>query len=120
MKEFQCEPTDKSYVSVFSILSENQLKLAQMFHKYMKSVRVLPSVFFLNVFIKALCMKKETVDDALLVFREIPDHGCIPDSYTYGTLINGCVNWERLAKLKSYFKKWMQKIAHPQLLPILL
>ncbi|KAF6170833.1 hypothetical protein GIB67_015785 [Kingdonia uniflora] len=84
--EFQCEPTDKSYVTVFSILSKNQLKLTQMFHKYMKQVGVPPSVSFLNAFT-----------------REILDHGCIPDSYTYGTLINGLCKLGKINKAKELF-----------------
>ncbi|KAF6135648.1 hypothetical protein GIB67_028219 [Kingdonia uniflora] len=113
MIEFQCEPTDRSYVIVFSILSENQFKLAQMFHKYMKQVGVPPSVSFLNVFIKALCMKRETVDDALRVFREIPDHGCIPDSYTYGTLINGLCKLGKISEAKELFEEMDAKDCSP-------
>ncbi|KAF6149029.1 hypothetical protein GIB67_030496 [Kingdonia uniflora] len=72
---------------------------------YMKKVGVPPSVFFLNVFIKALCMKKETVDDVLWVFREIPDHGCIPNSYTYGTLINGLCKLRKNNEAKELFRE---------------
>ncbi|KAF6138570.1 hypothetical protein GIB67_032464 [Kingdonia uniflora] len=113
MKEFQCEPSNKSYVTVFSILSENQLKLAQIFHKYMKQVGVPPSVSFLNVFIKALYMKKETVDDALRIFREITDHGCIPDSYTYGTLINGLCKLGKISEAKELFEEMDAKDCSP-------
>ncbi|KAF6136444.1 hypothetical protein GIB67_028663 [Kingdonia uniflora] len=69
----------------------------------MKQVGVPPSVSFLNVFIKALCMKKETMDDALRVFRGIPDHGCIPDSYTY----------QKISEAKELFEEMDAKDCSP-------
>ncbi|KAF6135324.1 hypothetical protein GIB67_027198 [Kingdonia uniflora] len=77
MKEFQCEPTNKSYVTVFSILSENQLKLAQMFHK------------------------------------EIPNHGYIPDYYTYGTLINELCKLGKISEAEELFKDMDTKDCSP-------
>ncbi|KAF6155506.1 hypothetical protein GIB67_017861 [Kingdonia uniflora] len=79
----------------------------------MKQVGVPPSVSFLNVFIKALYLKKETVDDALQVFREIPDHGCIPDSYTYGTLINGLCKLGKISEAKELFEEMDAKDCSP-------
>ncbi|KAF6169216.1 hypothetical protein GIB67_013646 [Kingdonia uniflora] len=79
----------------------------------MKQVGVPLSVSFLNVFIKALCMKKETVDHALRVFREIPDHGCIPDSYTYGTLINGLCKLGKISEAKDLFEEMDAKDCSP-------
>ncbi|KAF6138594.1 hypothetical protein GIB67_032488 [Kingdonia uniflora] len=61
----------------------------------------------------ALCMKKETMDDALRVFREIPDHGCIPDSYTYGTLINGLCKLGKISKAKELFEEMDAKDCSP-------
>ncbi|KAF6143431.1 hypothetical protein GIB67_029600 [Kingdonia uniflora] len=63
--------------------------------------------------VKALCMKKETVDDALRVFREIPDHGCIPDSYTYGTLINGLYKLGKISEAKELFEEMDAKDCAP-------
>nr|TKR99183.1 hypothetical protein D5086_0000195720 [Populus alba] len=55
MNDFGCKPTDKSYISVFAILvEENQLKVAMSFYKYMREMGVRQSVVSLNVLIKAL------------------------------------------------------------------
>ncbi|KAE9461866.1 hypothetical protein C3L33_06205, partial [Rhododendron williamsianum] len=54
MKEYDCEPTHKSYITVFSILAdENQLKLALRFYR-------------------------GTMDAALRIFREMPNAGVFP------------------------------------------
>lgn len=114
MKEFQCEPTQKAYVTVFSILvSENQLKMAQRFHRYMKEMGIPPSVASLNVLIKALCLNSGTMDAAFRVFREMPDHGCIPDSYTYGTLVSGLCKFGRISEAKDLFKEMETKGCSP-------
>lgn len=101
MKEYGCEPTAKSYVTVFSILvDENQLKMAFKFYRHMRENGMQASVPALNVLIKALCKSSETLDSALRVFREMPNRGYTPDSYTYGTLINGLCRAERLIEAK--------------------
>ncbi|KAG8385510.1 hypothetical protein BUALT_Bualt03G0052800 [Buddleja alternifolia] len=90
MKEYECEPTAKSYVTVFSVLvNESQLKMAFRFYRYMRQMGIPASVPALNVLIKALCKSSGTMDSAFRIFREMPKRGHIPDSYTYGTLING-------------------------------
>ncbi|KAF8391303.1 hypothetical protein HHK36_023607 [Tetracentron sinense] len=114
MKEFQCEPTQKSYVSILAILvGENQLKMAQSFYKYMREMGILHSITSLNVLIKGLCKNSGTMDAALRVFREMPDRGYIPDSYTYGTLINGLCKFGKISEAKELFKEMGTKGCSP-------
>ncbi|XP_043704803.1 pentatricopeptide repeat-containing protein At5g46100-like [Telopea speciosissima] len=117
MKEFQCELTEKSYVTVFSTLvNESQMKMAQRFYKYMKEMGIPPSVASLNVLIKALCMNNGTIDAACQVFRNMPNRGCIPDSYTYGTLINGLCKCGRINEAKELFKEMEAKGCSPSVI----
>lgn len=90
MKEFDCEPTQKSYITVFSVLvEENRLKTAFRFYRHMRGVGIPPCVASLNILIKALSKNSGTMDSAFRIFHEMPKRGFSPDSYTYGTLING-------------------------------
>ncbi|KAF6139402.1 hypothetical protein GIB67_026244 [Kingdonia uniflora] len=50
---------------------------------------------------------------ALWVFREIPDHECIPNSYTYGTLINGLCKLGKISKAKDLFEEMDAKDCLP-------
>ncbi|KVH96976.1 Pentatricopeptide repeat-containing protein [Cynara cardunculus var. scolymus] len=76
MKEYECEPTLKAYVTVFSILvDENQLKVALRFYRYMRQLGFPPNVASLNVLIKALSKNSGTMDSAIRIFREMPNHG---------------------------------------------
>ncbi|KAL6574026.1 hypothetical protein OROHE_001568 [Orobanche hederae] len=101
MTEYQCEPTAKSYVSVFAILvNESQLKMAFKFYRYMREKGIPASVASLNVLIKALCKSNGTMDSAFKIFHEMPKRGHTPDSYTYGTLINGLCRAGRTLEAK--------------------
>ncbi|KAL6201405.1 hypothetical protein ACLB2K_025119 [Fragaria x ananassa] len=81
MEDFQCKPTEKSYITIFGILvEENQLK------------------------------NSSSMDAALRIFREMPDHGCTPDSYTYGTLINGLYKLGKIGEAKELFHEMGTKI----------
>ncbi|KAL0397444.1 UNVERIFIED_CONTAM: Pentatricopeptide repeat-containing protein [Sesamum calycinum] len=101
MKEYKCEPTIKSYVTVFSILvDESQLKMAFKFYRYMREKGIPASVASLNVLIKALCKSSGTLDSAFRIFHEMPKHGHTPNSYTYGTLINGLCRAGRTLEAK--------------------
>ncbi|XP_076896570.1 pentatricopeptide repeat-containing protein At5g46100-like [Bidens hawaiensis] len=101
MKEYECEPTLKSYVTVFSILvDENQLKVALKFYKYMRQLGFPPNVPSLNVLIKALCKSGQTMDSAVKIFHEMRKHGCTPDAYTYATLINGLCRIKKVDEAK--------------------
>ncbi|KAL6991113.1 hypothetical protein U1Q18_009232 [Sarracenia purpurea var. burkii] len=114
MKEYECEPTQKSYITLFSILvDENQLKLALRFYKYMREKGIPPSVASLNVLIKALCKNSGTLDAACRIFREMPNRGCIPDSYTYGTLINGLCRFGKISAAKELFMEMSAKGCSP-------
>ncbi|KAH7836730.1 hypothetical protein Vadar_004881 [Vaccinium darrowii] len=114
MKEYECEPTLKSYITVFSILAdENQLKLALKFYRYMRELGIPPSVTSLNVLIKALCKNSGTMDAALRIFREMPIRGCIPDAYTYGTLINGLCRFDKIGVAKELFMEMSDKGCSP-------
>lgn len=106
MKEYECEPTLKAYVTVFSILvDENQLKVALRFYRYMRQLGFPPNVASLNVLIKALSKNSGTMDSAIRIFREMPNHGCIPDTYTYGTLINGLCKIGKINEAKELLKE---------------
>ncbi|XP_071706274.1 pentatricopeptide repeat-containing protein At5g46100 [Rutidosis leptorrhynchoides] len=106
MKESECEPSLKANVTVFSILvDENQLKVALKFYKYMRQLGFPPNVPSLNVLIKALSKNNGTMDSAIRIFREMPKHGCNPDTYTYGTLINGLCKFGKISEAKNLFKE---------------
>ncbi|CAL5411286.1 unnamed protein product [Camellia sinensis] len=114
MKEYESQPTQKSYITVFAILvGENQLKMALRFYRYMREMGIPPSVASLNVLIKALCKNNGTMDAALRIFREMPNRGCIPDSYTYGTLINGLCRFGKIVEAKELFTEMDTKGCSP-------
>ncbi|KAL3617084.1 hypothetical protein CASFOL_039478 [Castilleja foliolosa] len=100
-KEYNSELTPKSYVTVFSILvNESQLKPAFDFYRYMREKGIPASVPSLNILIKALCKTNATMDSAFKIFNEMPNRGHTPDSYTYGTLINGLCRFGRTLEAK--------------------
>ncbi|KAF3947720.1 hypothetical protein CMV_026180 [Castanea mollissima] len=110
MDDFQCKPTERSYITVFAILvEENQLKIALRFYRHMREIGIPPSVASLNVLIKALCKNSGTMDSALRIFREMPNRGCTPDSYTFGTLINGLCRFGKIGEAKELFKEMETK-----------
>lgn len=105
MKEFQCKPTQKSYTTIFAILvKENHLKMAHKFYAHMNTVGIKPNVSTCNILIKALSKSPKTLNGAFRVFREMPERGCIPDSFTYSTLIDGLCKHGRLDEAKELFK----------------
>ncbi|XP_022715826.1 pentatricopeptide repeat-containing protein At5g46100-like [Durio zibethinus] len=114
MREFKCEPSKKSYITVFDILvEENQLKIALRFYRHMKEVGVPTSVASLNILIKALCKNGGTMDSALHIFHEMPNRGCPPDSYTYGTLINGFCRFGKITEAKELFEEMKMRDGSP-------
>ncbi|CAO2842889.1 unnamed protein product [Amaranthus hypochondriacus] len=109
-KDYGCEPTEKFYITIFSILvDENHLKLAMRFYHYMKKMGILPNVVSLNILIKALCKSSGTIDAALNIFNEMPSRGCSPDSYTYGTLISGLCKCGRIDEANKFFREMEAK-----------
>ncbi|KAL2931835.1 hypothetical protein RDABS01_037245 [Bienertia sinuspersici] len=103
-KEYECNLTEKSYITIFSILvDENLLKMAMRFYRHMKKVGFQPTVVSLNILIKALCKSSDKIDAAINLFREMPHRGCPPDSYTYGTLINGLCKCGRIDEANELF-----------------
>ncbi|EXC05160.1 hypothetical protein L484_003966 [Morus notabilis] len=106
MEDLQCKPTSKSYITILSILvEENQLKEAFRFYRYMKEMGIPLILTSLNILLKALCKMSETVDAALDMFREMPSRSFTPDSYTYGTLINGLCRFGKVGDAKELFKE---------------
>ncbi|CAN0853194.1 Pentatricopeptide repeat-containing protein At5g46100 [Linum grandiflorum] len=104
--EYGCKPTERSFITVLSVLvDESQLKEAFGFYRYMKEMGIRPSVVSLNILIKALCKNGDTVDAALKIFLEMPSRGCVPDLYTYGTLINGLCKLGRISEGKDLFQE---------------
>lgn len=109
-KGYECKLTEKSYITIFSILvDENLLKMAMRFYRYMKEMGFPPTVVSLNILIKALCKSSETVDAAINMFREMPRRGCPPDSYTYGTLISGLCRFGRTEEAYELFEEMETK-----------
>ncbi|RID60490.1 hypothetical protein BRARA_F03642 [Brassica rapa] len=114
MKDFDCDPSHKGYVTLLAILvEENQLKLAFKFYKNMREIGLPPTVASLNVLIKALCRNEKTVDAGLKIFLEMPKRGCEPDSYTYGTLISGLCRFGRVDEAKKLFEEMVAKDCSP-------
>ncbi|BFG27831.1 hypothetical protein CerSpe_141050 [Prunus speciosa] len=110
MEDFQCKPTQKSYITILGILvEENQLKIAFRFYKYMRETGIPASVVSLNILIKALCKNSSSMDAAIRIFCEMPNHGCTPDSYTYGTLINGLCKLGKIGEAKELFNEMETK-----------
>uniref|UniRef100_A0A7C9EWF6 Uncharacterized protein n=1 Tax=Opuntia streptacantha TaxID=393608 RepID=A0A7C9EWF6_OPUST len=109
-KDFECELTEKSYISIFSILvDENQLNMALRFYRYMRKIGIPPTLVSLNILIKALCKNSGTVDAGVKIFCEMPNHGCSPDSYTYGTLITGLCKFGRTEEANELFREMETK-----------
>ena len=75
----------------------------------MKEIGNPPSVASLNVLIKALCKNSGTMDSAFRIFRKMPNRGCTPDLYTYGTLINGLCRFGKIGETKELFKEMETK-----------
>ncbi|KAK7246451.1 hypothetical protein RIF29_41319 [Crotalaria pallida] len=110
MEDFQLKPTQKSYLAILDILvEENHVKRALAFYKEMRGMGIPPSVISLNILIKALLKNDETVDSALRIFREMPNRGCEPDSYTYGTLVNGLCRLGKISQAIELFREMEQK-----------
>ncbi|KNA15624.1 hypothetical protein SOVF_096560 [Spinacia oleracea] len=109
-KGYECKLTEKSYITLFSLLvDENELKMAMRFYRYMKELGIPPTVVSLNILIKALCKSSGTIDAASNIFREMPLRGCPPDSYTYGTLISGLCKWGRIDEANELFREMEAK-----------
>ncbi|XP_058771549.1 pentatricopeptide repeat-containing protein At5g46100 [Vicia villosa] len=114
MENFQLRPTQKSYVTIFDILvEENHVKRAIGFYKEMREKGIPPSVVSLNILIKALCKNEATVESAFRIFREMPNRGCQPDSYTYGTLINGLCKLGKINQAKELLVEMEEKGLSP-------
>lgn len=117
MQDFHCKPTEKSYISVLAILvEENQLRLAFRFYRYMRKVGIPPTVASLNVLIKAFCKNSVTMEKAIHIFREMSNHGCEPDSYTYGTLINGLCRFGNIVEAKELLQEMEKKGCSPSVI----
>ncbi|KAJ6416645.1 hypothetical protein OIU84_002501 [Salix udensis] len=105
MNDFGCKPTDKSYISVFAILvEENQLKVAMSFYKYMREMGVRPSVVSLNVLIKALSKNSGTIGAAFEIFREMPkawEAATYLDEMILGQISPNRVTWSLHVKLNN-------------------
>ncbi|XP_015874838.3 pentatricopeptide repeat-containing protein At5g46100 [Ziziphus jujuba] len=114
MEDFLIKPTQKCYITIFAILvEENQLKLAFRFYRYMKKMGIPLCVASLNILIKGLCKNSGTMGAALRVFREMASFGFTPDSYTYGTLINGFSKLGKIVEAKELFKEMEMKGCSP-------
>lgn len=114
MADFQLKPTQRSYITIFDILvEENHLKMALSIYREMREMGIPRSVVSLNILIKALCMNNRTIDAALRIFREMPNRRFLPDSYTYGTLINGLCRLGKMNEAKELFHEMRQKCLTP-------
>ncbi|KAK3189051.1 hypothetical protein Dsin_028612 [Dipteronia sinensis] len=90
--EFQCRRIVKSFNSVLNVIVQEVLYYrALKFYKHVvntKHMNILPNTLSFNLVIKTMC-KLGLVNDALEVFREMPIRKCVPDVYTYCTLMDG-------------------------------
>ncbi|CAI0408028.1 unnamed protein product [Linum tenue] len=117
MDGFDCVPTERSFVTVLSVLvDEGRVKEAISFYGHMREIGIPPSVVSLNIIIKALCKNIDTVDAALKIFREMPGRGCVPDLYTYGTMINGLCMFDRISEAKELFQEMEGKGCSPSVI----
>eukprot|EP01018_Ginkgo_biloba_P026048 Gb_00757 [translate_table: standard] len=114
MKDFQCKPTQKSYITIFAVLvQEYLLKMAHKFYAYMNKVGIEPHVSTFNILIKALCKSPHTLDSVFKVFRKMPQKGCIPDSFTYSTLIDDLCKHGRSSDAKELMEEMQMKGCAP-------
>ncbi|KAE8656353.1 Pentatricopeptide repeat (PPR) superfamily protein isoform 2 [Hibiscus syriacus] len=68
---------------------------------HMREVGVSTCIVSLNILIKALRKNSGTMNSGLHIFHEMPSRGYPPDSYTYGTLINGLCRFGKVTDAKS-------------------
>ncbi|CAA0817861.1 Pentatricopeptide repeat-containing protein [Striga hermonthica] len=90
MKDYGCQPTPRAY-----------------------DEGIPASVASLNILIKALCKSNGTMESAFKIFREMPARGHTPDSYTYGTLINGLCRAGRTLEAKELLMEMEEKGCSP-------
>ncbi|KAL0687805.1 hypothetical protein Bca4012_087482 [Brassica carinata] len=100
VSEFHCKRTVKSFNSVLNvILKEGLYRRGLEFHDHVVSsnlnMNISPNGLSFNLVIKALC-KLGFVDRAVEVFRGMPERKCLPDVYTYCTLMDGLCKEERI------------------------
>ncbi|GKC54395.1 pentatricopeptide repeat-containing protein [Tanacetum coccineum] len=82
MKEYECEPTLKAYITVFSILvDENQLKVALKFYRLGK------------------------ISEANELLKEMEAKGCSPSVVTYTSLIHGLFQLNYLDEAKALLQE---------------
>ncbi|KAK1325418.1 Pentatricopeptide repeat-containing protein [Acorus calamus] len=90
---FRCEPSERSYVTVLSVLVDgNLLKLAHSFYREMKDANFGQSVAALNVLVKAFCRGERTLEyaEAFEILDRMRLQGFKPDAGMYGKLV-GCL-----------------------------
>ncbi|PKA50189.1 Pentatricopeptide repeat-containing protein [Apostasia shenzhenica] len=108
--EFLLQPSHRSYNTVLaSLVANNRPILAKNLFKEMKNAGVPFTVASFNILIKAICSSAASIDTALRVFRSMPDRGCLPDSCTYNTLIDGLCRRARVDDAQKLFDEMQQK-----------
>ncbi|RID78246.1 hypothetical protein BRARA_A01091 [Brassica rapa] len=97
--EFHCKRTVKSFNSVLNVvIKEGLYHRGLEFHDHVvmsSNMNICPNGLSFNLVIKALC-KLGFVDRAVEVFRGMPERKCLPDVYTYCTLMDGLCKEERI------------------------
>ncbi|KAG5395190.1 hypothetical protein IGI04_025153 [Brassica rapa subsp. trilocularis] len=106
MKDFDCDPSHKGYVTLLAILvEENQLKLAFKFYKNMREIGLPPTVASLNVLIKALCRNEKTeqkIQEAVELLDRMNLQGLKPDAGLYGKVISGFCNVSKFREAANF------------------
>ncbi|XP_021911833.1 pentatricopeptide repeat-containing protein At1g74900, mitochondrial-like [Carica papaya] len=73
---------------------------------------VLPSVATYNVLIQVLC-KKDSVENAVLVFEEMVGKGYVPNSITYNLMIRGLCHAEKMDRAIELLERMKQDGCEP-------
>ncbi|RZC50743.1 hypothetical protein C5167_019170 [Papaver somniferum] len=93
MAEFQCRQSVRSFNSVLNVLiQEGRFDQALSFYSYVVGKGIPPNGLTFNLIIKTRC-RMGLIDRAIETFR---DMSCIPDLYTYSTLIDGLCKENRI------------------------
>ncbi|GJS34374.1 pentatricopeptide repeat-containing protein [Tanacetum coccineum] len=110
---------EKTYgVIVMKLLYANEFKRVEDIVERMRKdeCKVTDDIFL----VMSLSKNSGTMDSAIQIFREMPNHGCILDTYTYGTLINGLCRLGKISEANELLKEMEAKVLLQMCTPIAL
>ncbi|KAJ3695437.1 hypothetical protein LUZ60_000814 [Juncus effusus] len=112
-----CAPNLETYSMLLSAILKRlgkppvsyvYLKAVRSLAKQMKMSGIIPDTYLLNLIIKAYSRCLE-MDDALIVFREMPLYNSEPNDLTYGYLIKGLCEKGRTNRATELFQQMREK-----------